>query len=168
MIEFKTHAFKELLAPGVPLRFAEEMQALFDEHWKEIALFKHILRLDIQIDRLLAIEEDGRLHVVTARDEQGKCCGYSIHVIARGMVHYQGVICAEEDVIYLTPQHRRTGAHADLRNYALDGLGQRGVQIVFARTKIGHGHDKALRSMGFEPFDLVYALDLAERESRRI
>jgi hypothetical protein len=55
-----------------------------------------------------------------------------------------------------------------MRSFALKTLKDRGVQLVTARNRIGHVHDKSLRAMGFEPWDMIYALDLTKWEPQPV
>jgi hypothetical protein len=136
-----------------------EFEALLQQHWQEIAKFKHLMTLNPHLPRYVQIEREGRLHLVVLRDA-GKMCGYSMHLIVKGHPHYRHLTTAEDDIHYLIPELRGTGAHEDMRVFALQTLAARGVQIVTARTKVGHAHETTLRRIGYEPFDMVYALDL--------
>lgn len=143
---------------------------LIQEHWREVAKAKHLMRLNVNIARYKEVEADGRLHIATARQERdtlgrygpsGRLVGYSVHFIVRPL-HYQHLLWAEDDIHYLIPELRGTGLHAELRAFAHAELKKRGVQAVTARTKIGHMHEKALLDMGFHPFDMVYFKELTD------
>jgi len=136
----------------------------FNAHWQEVAKFKDILKLSPFVGKYEAIERDGRLHICTLRQD-GNICGYSLHFIVRGHPHYSQLTFAEDDMHYLMPHLRGTGAHFALRCFALKTLKERGVQFVTARTKFGHGHYTVLRKIGFEPLDQVYGMDLTKWES---
>lgn len=138
-----------------------QFEELIEAHWKEIAKFKQIMKLNVHVPRYLQIEKEGRLHFVSMR-QNAALVGYSVHVIVRGHPHYRHLITAEDDVHYITPSLRGTGSHEEMRKFALKTLHERGVHFVTARTKIGHAHGNSLRRVGYEPLDMVYGLDLAE------
>ena len=67
---------------------------------------------------------------------------------------------ADDDIHYLVPRLRGTGEHKRLREFAMMTLQERGVQLVMARSKIGHLHETALYDMGFKAWDINYVCDL--------
>lgn len=139
------------------------VRGLLDEHWDEVAQYKHLLKLAPDIERYEKLELADSLHVVIMRDG-GVVVGYSVHFIVRGHPHYKHLTTAEDDIHYLVPQLRGTGKHEEMRRFALKTLKQRGVQFVTARMKVGLEHDKTLRRIGFKPLDVTYTLDLTTSE----
>jgi hypothetical protein len=136
---------------------------MLEAHYKEVATFKHLLKLNPDLPRYQQLEREERLHIVIMR-EGSAIVGYSVHVIANGLLHYRNVRVADDDVHYLMPHLRGTGEHARMRRFAMQTLKARGVQLITARSRFGHEHDKAIKDIGFEPWDLVYACDLTQWE----
>jgi hypothetical protein len=136
-----------------------EFEILLQQHWAEIAKFKELMTFNPHLPRYVQIEREGRLHFVVMRDA-GRMVGYSVHLIVKGHPHYRHLTTAEDDVHYLMPELRGTGAHEDMRIFALETLAQRGVQFVTARTKVGHPHETTLLRIGYKPLDVVYGLNL--------
>ena len=138
-----------------------EAFSMLNDHYKETATFKHIMIFNPDLPRYLQLDREKRLHLVIAR-EDNKIVGYSLHIIANGLLHYRHVKVADDDIHYLASHLRGTGAHARMRTFAMQTLKDRGVQLVTARNRVGHEHDNSLKAMGFEPWDLVYACDLTQ------
>jgi L-amino acid N-acyltransferase YncA len=130
-------------------------------HWAEVALFKHVMKFNPDFPRYQQLEREGKLHLVIAREDR-KIVGYSVHIIITRHPHYRHVMTAEENLIYLAPHLRRKGVHQRMRAFVLKTLTDRQVRIVTAGTMFGHDHDTALRKMGFEPYQIVYACDLTK------
>jgi L-amino acid N-acyltransferase YncA len=135
--------------------------AMHDEHWQEVAKFKELLKLNPDYSRYEQLDREKRALLVVMR-EDGRIVGYSLHIILRSHPHYRHVMVAEDDIHYLSPHLRKTGEHTRMRRFALERLKAQGVHIVTARTKFGHEHDHALRALGFEPMDSMYACDLTK------
>lgn len=138
------------------------IEKLIDAHWSEVAKYKHVMKLAPDMDRYLRLEKADLLHVVIMRDDDRRIVGYSVHFIVVAHPHYQHLMTAEDDVHYLVPELRGTGAHEEMRRFALKTLKDHGVQIVTARMKVDHPHDASLRRMGYVPFDMVYTINLTE------
>lgn len=154
---FTVEKAADLLGPAEFPRFVE----LLHDHWQEVAANKEIMKLDPIYERYLKLDKEGKLHIVVAR-EAGVIVGYSIHFCGRTHMHYRDLFCAEDDIHYMIPRLRKTGLHEAMRQFALADMKARGVQWVTARTKLDHGHDNALRRLGFRPLDQVYCLDLTK------
>jgi hypothetical protein len=156
MTTIAVEKFSSLMSSDWP-----QFEALLHAHWKEVAKFKDLMQLNPHIPRYVQIEREGRLHMVVMRD-RAAMVGYSVHLIVKGHPHYRHLTVAEDDVHYLIPELRGTGAHEDMRIFALHTLKERGVQFVTARTKVGHNHEKTLMRMGYAPLDMTYGLDLTK------
>jgi GNAT superfamily N-acetyltransferase len=133
-------------------RFAEMQHA----HFEEVAGFKDMLvHVNPDIDKYLANEKNGRLHVIKARAHNKTLVGYSIHIVYTHL-HYRHVLIASDDVFYVTPTMRGRGVAKAMRSYALNTLRDRGVNWVTAREKPGIPHTH-LKKLGFEVMETVYA-----------
>jgi GNAT superfamily N-acetyltransferase len=132
-------------------RFTELQQA----HYSEVAGFKQVLdRLNPDIDKYLAMEKGGRLHVVKARAWNKALVGYSIHMVYTHL-HYKHVLIAEDDVFFLSQTMRGRGVGKAMRSYAINTLKERGARMIIAREKpqIPQTH---LRKLGYEVMETVY------------
>jgi hypothetical protein len=144
------------------LQAQDWMQAfgMLRDHYDEVATHKHVLKFNPDLPRYQQLDREKRLHIVVMR-ENGDIVGYSVHII-NTMLHYRNVMVADDDVHFLVPRLRGTGEHRRLREFAMRTLQERGVQLVMARSKIGHLHETALQGMGFEVWDMNYVCDLTK------
>ena len=132
---------------------------LLADHWQEIVPDKELMKLDVNTEKYFEADAAERLHIVVMRDDNGIIIGYSVHFLT-DHPHYKRLRCAEDDVHYLVPEERQTGAHKLMRAFALKTLKERGVKFVTARVKIATDHHRVLRQLGYVPIDTVYGLDL--------
>jgi GNAT superfamily N-acetyltransferase len=133
--------------------FAELQEA----HYREVAAFRSVLdRLNPDWEKYQAMEKNGRLHLVKARAWNRALVGYSAHMVYTAL-HYKHVLVAEDDVQFLTPTMRGRGIGKAMRQFACDTLKARGVQLVLARFKVAHPHDKHITELGYEPMETVWA-----------
>lgn len=111
-----------------------ELSALWDEHWREVAINQDVIRLDPDIEAYNATERAGMLHVVVAR-EAGRVVGYHISFV-RPHFHYRHSLSAITDVYFIRATHR--GPRTAIRFFeAVEAtLRARGVQKVFTGTKL--------------------------------
>ena len=85
-----------------------EMEAIFPEHWKELARFQDDIQLCCDKERYAAIEKIGALLLLTARAD-GRLVGYFVAFLFPHM-HYKGSgLWAMSDMYYICP-HFRKGA----------------------------------------------------------
>ena len=75
-----------------------DIQYLLKEHWEEIALNKIKIRLNPDWDAYESLEQQGKLKIFTARDEE-TLVGYFV-VLMGVNLHYKDHIFAANDVIY--------------------------------------------------------------------
>jgi len=141
----------------------QQLYGMLEKHYREVATFKDLLIFNPDLPRYQQLEREQRLHIVIMRQDSA-IVGYSVHVIANGLLHYRNIKVADDDIHYLVPHLRGTGEHARMRRFAMQTLKGKGVQLITARSRFGHEHDKALKDIGFEPWDLVYACDLTRWE----
>lgn len=134
----------------------EKFAMLQQAHYREVAGFKEALDcLNVDKDKYLALEKNGRLHCIKARAWNGSLVGYSIHMVYHHL-HYKHVLVAEDDVFYLTPTVRGRGVAIHMRAFACETLQERGVKLVLARVKptIPMSH---LEKLGYSVMETVYA-----------
>lgn len=136
---------------GEPALFAE-MLPLFELHYKEIAAFQDIpLKPDFM--RYEQIEQLGFLRAYTARTEFGELVGYAVFFVNWNL-HYSTSLQAVQDILFIHPEHRGTGAR--LIKWADEQLKLDGVQTVAHHVKSAHNFGPLLERMGYRCVDLIY------------
>jgi Acetyltransferase (GNAT) family len=111
-----------------------ELEACWKDHWREIAQDQDKMPLDVDYASYARLEDLGGLSVVTARVD-GDLAGYFISFL-RPHLHYQQTLCAYVDVYYVKPGYRQGYLALRLFRAAERVLAARGVQKVFAGTKV--------------------------------
>lgn len=132
-----------------------ELMPLLRKHYDEIAPWRDI-PLAPDFARYEALQDVKALRIVTARLE-GMLIGYHCAVVMRGL-HYSTIIQAQQDVLWLAPEHRRSRTGSDLLFFAEEQLRAEGVTMLVQHTKTTPGHDLGpyLMRRGYEPLDMLY------------
>jgi GNAT superfamily N-acetyltransferase len=127
---------------------------LIERHYQEIAQFKDAQKLDPDWDDYAALERNGKLWVLTARD-RGVLIGYFVMVVSRSR-HYRTLLMASEDIHYLLPEYRRGLTGYRLIAKTVAAMKERGVGLTLLRTKAGQSHAVLFERLDGELSDLVY------------
>ena len=132
-----------------------ETDGLFRIHWEEIALDKDSIPLDIDYDRYLSLEQEGHLHVVTARDN-GRLIGYYSAIIGPHL-HYKGTKMAHTDVYFVIPEYRLTRVGMSLFIFAEKTLRDRGdIVKMLSSTKIHQDHGRLFEALKWNEVERLY------------
>lgn len=81
-----------------------EVQPMLELHYQELTHHKDVIKLDPDWDRYAAMEHAGGFHIFTARDDE-QLIGYSAFFLTPH-IHYRHTVVAQNDVLYLHPDHR--------------------------------------------------------------
>lgn len=136
-----------------------DAQALFRDHWNEIAEMKDVNRLDPDVDEYKKLERVGYLHVMTARDD-GRLVGYYACFVKRNL-HYRSVVVGSDDLYFVHPAYRGTGV--GVRLFLAAEQMQRDANAVLAvlKDKVAHSHEALFAKLGYEKMENVYWKKLA-------
>lgn len=142
----------------------DQIPALLEQHWREIAHFPDI-PLDVDWGGYRAAENAGALRIFTARRD-GTLVGYAVHFV-RLAPHYRQSLQAVQDVLFVAPEERGGGVGRMLVEHADSALQGEGVVAVFQHVKAAHARALAplLQGLGYELVDRVYAKRLDETSS---
>jgi GNAT superfamily N-acetyltransferase len=132
-----------------------DILALLDLHYKEIALNQDKIKLNPDWGVYRALEEQGRLKIFTARDGS-TLVGYFVVVVGVNM-HYKDHTFACNDIIYLHKDYRRGFAGIKLIKFAKKCLTEDGVSVLTINTKVHQPFDKLLDRLGFNLIERVYS-----------
>lgn len=133
----------------------EEAKPMLEEHWREIAINKDVIKLNPDWDAYIELERKNSLKIFTAR-EDGKLIGYFV-VIVRSHIHYKDHLFAVNDIIYLSPKYRKGYTGAKLIKFAEKCLKEDGVSVFVINTKRHKPFDKLLDWLGFNHVENVYS-----------
>lgn len=133
----------------------DEIQELLRLHWEEIALNKDIIKLNPDWEQYEEAEKAGALRGFTAR-EDGKLVGYFVVLVNRSL-HYKDHLFANNDIIFLHPEHRKGLAGVKLIKFAVDCLRADGVSMLFINTKVHRPFGPVLERLGFNHIENVFS-----------
>jgi GNAT superfamily N-acetyltransferase len=141
-----------------------EIQPLLEKHWQEIAHFKDI-PLSPNWPLYVGADQRGNLRIFTARID-GELVGYSVHFVGPG-VHYSTSLQAQEDLVFVTPEHRKGRVGAGLIQFADSHLAAEGCQTCSRHVKTAPELDfgPLLERLGYEPVDRIFIKRLDKRVS---
>lgn len=155
-LEYSVESANGLTFQVEPMRrFLNDGKELFALHRQEVGKDLDLMVLNIDEGYYTRGAEFGRLVVVGAR-HNGILVGYFLWSIAHHP-HYKDVFCAQDDVHYLHPKHRRGLAGYFLLKAAIRALPRFGVQYCYVREKIGHEHPALMKRLGLQPLDITYS-----------
>lgn len=88
------------------LCFREELEALFLEHWEEVAQNKELMQLAPDWERYDALGEAGKLFALFAFDDEARnLIGYSVNIIDNHL-HYKRLTVASNDLLFVSKSAR--------------------------------------------------------------
>lgn len=131
-----------------------EIAPLLEAHWHEIAHYDDI-PLDPDWDAYDQSEDLGLVRCFTVRHD-GLLAGYAVFVV-RTNPHYRMSKQANQDVLFLIPEMRRSSTGARLIAWCDDQLRSEGCQVVIQHIKAKHNFGPLLERQGYELVDLIYA-----------
>lgn len=131
-----------------------EMEVLWPAHWEEIAINRDSIKLAVDHDSYAALEREGALHVVTAR-EAGRIVGYHISIV-KTHLHYKNDLHGFTDVYYIEPAHRQGWVGVKLFKYVEKTLKARGVKKLFTGTKLHLDMSRLFERMGWQETERLF------------
>jgi len=135
-----------------------ELLPLFEEHWRELSLYKDRRCLSPNLAGYCAAEKQGTLITLTAR-QNGELVGYLI-IYCVPSPHYSTTIEAHTDVPYVLRKVRSRGIGVRLFLEAEKRLRERKAHVWQSGLKINSeaapSMDKVLRWLGMVPTDTLY------------
>jgi hypothetical protein len=133
----------------------EEIKPLLEKHWQEIALNQEKIKLNPDWEAYATLEDIGALRIFTAR-EGDILAGYFVTVVHRSL-HYKDHLFANNDVIYLLPEHRVGMTGPNLIRFAEKCLKEDGVSLLAVNTKCHKPFDRLLEWLGYNKIESVYS-----------
>jgi GNAT superfamily N-acetyltransferase len=134
--------------------FIEEAKPLLPIHWKELALDQDKVPLDPRYDFYDAQHAQGSVMVVTVR-KAGRLIGYFIGFVGPGL-HYKTCLTLQMDIFYILPEHRGSGAGFVLFKEVEKEAKRRGIQRLFAGSKMHKDASWLFEKLGYEKADMYY------------
>lgn len=111
-----------------------EIREMVGNHWKELAVFKDRMHLDVNWDHYRQCEERGILQLTTARTTLGKLAGYWISIV-NIHPHYQATKAAFQDSYFLLPQYRKANVGLALMIEMQKNVKAMGAEVIIGSDK---------------------------------
>lgn len=133
----------------------EELPALIELHYKEIALNQDVIKLNPDWEAYREGEAKGQIKCFTARDG-GALVGYFVVCLHRNL-HYKDHLWATNDIIFLHPDYRKGFTAIKLIKFAEECLHEDGVSILVINSKTHKPFDAILERMGYSHIENVFS-----------
>jgi GNAT superfamily N-acetyltransferase len=130
-------------------------QALFTQHWDEIARNKDVMVLKPDESAYRRMEEAGSL-LILAAFKAGQIVGYSVNFIIRHP-HYADLLVCQNDLLFIDQAHREGGAGIRLMRRTEQEGKKRGCRLMLWHAKEGTPLAAMLPRMGYGVQDIVYS-----------
>jgi hypothetical protein len=137
-----------------------EIEPLLNSHWEEVESNKDIIKLNPDWEVYTLLENEGKLKIFTARDV-GELIGYFVVVVGINP-HHKDHLFAANDIIYLSPEHRKGFTGVKLISFSEKCLKADGVSVLTINTKIHKPFDKLMDFLKFRKIERVYSKYLGD------
>lgn len=137
------------------LSVKQEIEPLLEEHWNEVSNNRDVIKLNPDWDTYYILEEQGMLHIFTARDN-GKLVGYFV-TITRLNIHYKDHLFAANDAIFIKKEYRKGFTGIRLIKFAEKFLKEDGVSVLVINTKTNKPFDRLLLWLNYKHIENVYS-----------
>ena len=138
----------------------EELKPIFEDHYKEIAVYTDKIDLDPDYGKYRELEKLGVLHLVVMRKAE-EIIGYCV-LFKQPHLHYQKDVWVSMDILYLKPEFRKAGYGSLLVDF-VEGVGELvGASVVLFSTKVKQPFDGLMEAKGYDLIERVYTKCLKE------
>lgn len=128
---------------------AHEMYAMHDLHWQETERHRNHVPHDFDYGAQMLRESTGRLIQIMARDDAGRAVGHLR--LKLNLSEHSGTWYADEDTLFVHPEHRGGMLAVRMVRYGLDVLRAIGIKEARATAKMTNRADLLLQRCGFRP-----------------
>lgn len=137
-----------------------DVKDLIQKHWEDIALNQDKIKLNPNWEAYANLDRAGMLRFFTARQD-GDLIGYFLLIVNRSL-HYKDHLFANNDILFLHPDHRKGIAGLRLIKFAEKSLRDEGVSLMNVNTKVHAPFDVIMERMGFNLIERIYSKYLGE------
>ena len=138
----------------------DEVKPLLNSHWEEVELDIDKIKLNPDWEVYRHLEDQGKLQIFTARDS-GELIGYFVVVVGINP-HHKDHLFASNDIIYLSPNHRKGFTGIKLIKFAEGCLKDDGVSVLTINTKVHQPFDRLMDFLKFRKVERVYSKYLGD------
>lgn len=134
-----------------------KIQALMEDHWKEVASHQDIRRLKPNTEAFRILEEKGKLLTLFVMDGD-LIVGYSVNILVDHM--HSDTLVAQNDAIYVDPAYRKSGAGIRLMKVTERAAKDCGAKLLFWHSKPDSRLDTVLDRLGYGVMDIIRSKEL--------
>jgi len=127
-----------------------ELLSLFEDHIEETA--STLGPLDVHLELYFLMEEQGTLHTIVARDDEGKVIGYMTCTISVHP-HHQTVLLGTQDAFFVHKDHRNSSVGTKIIKKAEKVLIERGAQHLTMFYSESKDLKKYYERLGYKPIE---------------
>jgi len=124
----------------------DELKPVHAAHWQETERYRHGIALNPDYNYMINAERNGRLILFTVRNDNG-LVGNCMMYLSRS-THTQRWV-AEEDTIFILPEHRKGRLGVRLIRYVEDVLRNMGVTEIRVTVKTVNDVGRLLTHLGY-------------------
>jgi hypothetical protein len=136
-----------------------ELRKLFPLLWDDVAVDKDRFRARCNEPMYATMEQNGFIHLITARFGK-KLVGYFVmNIIANG--HYADAgLMAFTDMYFLLPEFRKGTSGIGLFSFAIEYAKSKGCAKFYTSHKLHRDRSSLMKLLGFKPTDMIYSKTL--------
>jgi GNAT superfamily N-acetyltransferase len=135
-----------------------EAWPLLEAHREELVTYKHLMVLKPDLDRYRALEAAGNLIGMGLFDED-KIVGYSIFIITTAL-HYADLKIAQNDILYVHPDYRKTKWGLRLIKASELAMKERGIKMIMWHGKENTNFAALMPKLGYIVQDIIFSKEL--------
>lgn len=131
----------------------DEIQNLLKDHYEELTLNKERVVLKPVWKRYFDMENNGIFHAITMR-EQKVIIGYSGWIV-QPHLHYEDIIVAQNDVLFLHKNYRQGTTGIRLLKFSENEMKKLGAHKITWHIKDSNDFSPILSRMGYSKEDTI-------------
>jgi len=131
----------------------DEVKDLLIQHYEELTLNKHFVKLKPVWDRYLLLEKNGKFVTITARINK-ELVGYSGFFLDQH-IHYEDLYVATNDVLFLRKDLRLGTSGIRLIKYSEDQMRKLGANKITWHIKYSNDIRPILHRLGYIDEDVI-------------
>jgi GNAT superfamily N-acetyltransferase len=143
-----------IIRPILATDYLDQMWPLLAAHREELTVYPEIMQLSPDVETYLRLEDAGKLLSLGVFDHD-ELIGYSVNVVTRNL-HYDLRVC-QNDVLYLTPEHRLGPLGLRLIRDTERHAREVGAKIMLWHAKQGTALDGLLPRIDYQVQEIMYS-----------
>jgi GNAT superfamily N-acetyltransferase len=136
----------------------EQAWELLEMHREELATYKHLMVLKPDVTAYKRLEDAGKLLGIGLFDGD-KIVGYSIFILTHAL-HYADLTMAQNDILYVHPDYRKTKWGMRLIKSSEEAIKERGIKMITWHGKEKTNFSELMPKLGYIVQDILFSKEL--------